>query len=827
MKKRYGRRITAIIAAVLVTLAFMPLLPTGMGAVYADDIPPAADETITVDWSGTLVIDQNRTVKISGINHDNTGTDAGAPIKITNGATVNLVFEGENILVANPSKTCAGIEVENGAAVNIYGLDGSRLEVTGGNTSAGIGGIGYGNGENPPCGIINIYSGKITATGGNRGAGIGSGNHSSVSEINIYGGDITAIGTSWAAGIGSGYGTSGGAHNPGVGFYQGGNITIKGGTVRAAVCPVDFDNLDPYDPNTLRGEGFTNSCAAGIGGGYGASSGNIVIEGNADVIAIGGCGGAGIGTGRGVTKDSQYDPDHAFCNVTIRGNAKVVAIATKDSRSGYEHKNASGAAIGLGRYWCSHDYETGTTDPLGSVVIDGNANVYAYAESGANGIGTGVEVKFLDAGFLDGVTESNAHLENLYIGPETTVVAVSDIACLKRTAFDEKFAVADIPASALNLSEEFLRTAHVGSESAFFTEDKFPTKAEVRIPGKREALTTFPITKNGTGQVGIHLPSGYASKAYYKIRDYEAANGSGVLLALSEKDNGWKFGNGEHDVTNLLYEKYKIKYNLNGGTNASANPATYNVYGPAVTLAAPTRSGYTFEGWFGNEKLTGSAVRSIPAGSVGDKTVWAKWTKNAEPAYGVILAELTAKGKTSLVMSWNKVSGAEGYDVFFIKCSKIGGDAGKAKRVKTIKGNKTTKWTKKGLKKKTAYRGYVKAWVKKDGKKTYVSTSPMVHAYTSGGNKNYTNAKSVTVEKASVSLKVKKTYKIKATVTKLKESKDFMPTSHAATLRYLSSNTKIATVNKSGKIKGKAKGTCYIYVYTVNGISKKVKVTVK
>ncbi len=671
------KRTFTIIIATIMSFAMMPLVPYDAGRAYAESfVIPSADVTYTEDneWDGTLVIDQNKTVKISGINHDNTGTDAGAPIKITNGATVNLVFEGENILVANPSKTCAGIEVENGAAVNIYGLDGSRLEVTGGNTSAGIGGIGYGNGENPPCGIINIYSGKITATGGNKGAGIGSGNHSSVSEINIYGGDITAIGTSWAAGIGSGYGTSGGAQNPGVGFYQGGNITIKGGTVRAAVCPVDFDNLDPYDPNTLRGEGFTNSCAAGIGGGYGASSGNIVIEGDADVIAIGGCGGAGIGTGRGVTKDSQYDPDHAFCNVTIRGNAKVVAIATKDSRSGYEPKNASGAAIGLGRYWCSHDYETGTTDPLGSVVIDGNANVYAYAESGANGIGTGVDVNFIDEYFLDGETKSKAHLETLYIGPETTVVAVSDIACPKRTAFDEKFAVADIPATALNISEEFLGTAHVGSESAFFTEDKFPAKVEVRIPGKTKVLTTFPITKNGTGQVGIHLPSGNAAKAYYKIRDYKAANGFGILLALSEKDNGWKFGNGEHDVTNLLYEKYKIKYNLNGGTNASANPAVYNVYGPAVTLAAPTRSGYTFKGWFDNEKLTGSAVKSIPAGSVGDKTVWAKWTKNAEPVYGVILAELTAKGKTSLVMSWNKVSGAEGYDIFFSRCSHDGKD---------------------------------------------------------------------------------------------------------------------------------------------------------
>ena len=53
-----------------------------------------------------------------------------------------------------------------------------------------------------------------------------------------------------------------------------------------------------------------------------------------------------------------------------------------------------------------------------------------------------------------------------------------------------------------------------------------------------------------------------------------------------------------------------------------------------------------------------------------------------------------------------------------------------------------------------------------------------------------------------------------------------MPTSHAAKLRYLSTDTKVATVSKSGKITAKGKGTCTIYVYAVNGARKAVKVTV-
>ena len=190
---------------------------------------------------------------------------------------------------------------------------------------------------------------------------------------------------------------------------------------------------------------------------------------------------------------------------------------------------------------------------------------------------------------------------------------------------------------------------------------------------------------------------------------------------------------------------------------------------------------------------------------------------------GTLMAKMTAKGSKNLAISWNQINGAEGYDIFFAKCGK----GNTCKLVKTIKGNRTLSWTKKKLKKQTAYKAVVKAYVMKDGKKTYVRTSPLVHAYTTGYKNNYTNAKSVTVKKSSVSLKAGKTYKIKASVKKLKKNKNLMPKSHVPKLRYLSSNTKIAKVSSSGKITAKAKGSCRIYVYAHNGVSKTVKVTVK
>ena len=183
-------------------------------------------------------------------------------------------------------------------------------------------------------------------------------------------------------------------------------------------------------------------------------------------------------------------------------------------------------------------------------------------------------------------------------------------------------------------------------------------------------------------------------------------------------------------------------------------------------------------------------------------------------------------GKTSITMAWNKINGADGYDIFFAPCNK-NDKKNTCKNVKSINGNNTFKWTNSGLKKGTAYKSYVKAYVMRDGKKTYISTSPVMHAYTGGGNKKYTNAKSVTVKKKKVSLKKGKTYKIKAKVNKLKKGKRLMPKSHAPKLRYLTSDSSVATVNAKGKITAKGSGTCTITVFAHNGVSKNIKVTVK
>jgi uncharacterized protein YjdB len=68
-----------------------------------------------------------------------------------------------------------------------------------------------------------------------------------------------------------------------------------------------------------------------------------------------------------------------------------------------------------------------------------------------------------------------------------------------------------------------------------------------------------------------------------------------------------------------------------------------------------------------------------------------------------------------------------------------------------------------------------------------------------------------------------KTVTVKSTVAKV--SKSLTLKVHRS-VRYESSNKKIATVTSKGTIKGVRKGTCYIYVYAQNGVARKIKVTV-
>ena len=182
--------------------------------------------------------------------------------------------------------------------------------------------------------------------------------------------------------------------------------------------------------------------------------------------------------------------------------------------------------------------------------------------------------------------------------------------------------------------------------------------------------------------------------------------------------------------------------------------------------------------------------------------------------FKVLKPKATAKKKT-ITLTWKKVKGADGYIIYGAQCGKD------MKKLKTIKNAKTVKYTFKKLKKGKYYKYIIAAYkTTPDGKKRIISKSKSVHCTTDGGKKG--NPSKITVKKNKLTVKKGKTVQISGRV----KSKPKMAV-HINVARFESSNTKIATVDKNGKVKGKKKGTATIYVIAQNGIYTTVKVKVK
>ena len=76
-----------------------------------------------------------------------------------------------------------------------------------------------------------------------------------------------------------------------------------------------------------------------------------------------------------------------------------------------------------------------------------------------------------------------------------------------------------------------------------------------------------------------------------------------------------------------LYAKWEkcshsINYEYNGGTISS--PSVHE-YGKITTLIVPTRTGYTFDGWYSSSEFSGDAITTLKDICVRDLTFYAKW----------------------------------------------------------------------------------------------------------------------------------------------------------------------------------------------------------
>ena len=135
----------------------------------------------------------------------------------------------------------------------------------------------------------------------------------------------------------------------------------------------------------------------------------------------------------------------------------------------------------------------------------------------------------------------------------------------------------------------------------------------------------------GGGSVSPANPTGYTvesgditlgnpTKASFTFAGWSGTDISGTSASVTIPAGST--GNRNY-TANWTADTYSIIYNLNGGTNNASNPGNYT-YGAGFLLATPTKTGYTFSGWYSDSTFQ-TPVTYVSGSQTGDVTVYANW----------------------------------------------------------------------------------------------------------------------------------------------------------------------------------------------------------
>lgn len=94
-------------------------------------------------------------------------------------------------------------------------------------------------------------------------------------------------------------------------------------------------------------------------------------------------------------------------------------------------------------------------------------------------------------------------------------------------------------------------------------------------------------------------------------------------------------------TNNSSAKKYAITYQLNGGTNGSANPHFFlSTQSGSTALQNPTRSGYHFLGWYADSACT-QRVNAVNYNTKANQTFYAKWCSDSNSTKTSVLSRAT------------------------------------------------------------------------------------------------------------------------------------------------------------------------------------------
>ena len=584
--------------ACLLCLALLAgMLP--VAALAEDNSPANGEVSLLADAASVKYLDENgqeQTCDSATVVTENV-TSWGASGSVEHWYVVNsaLTIDGRievsgnvHLILADGCTLNAsqGINVSDSNSLTIYaqstGDNMGALTANGGDYQAGIG-----SGRSQPGGTITINGGKVTATGGFRGAGIGGGYRGSNVNITINGGMVTAIGEPGAAGIGGGYRGS----NV--------NITINGGRVTAT----------------------GGSSAAGIGGGNGGSVGSITIKGGT-VIANGGAGIGGIGgNGTSYTFSTGGESGHAVIfassfnaqtdksswrGVIFQGNTGEVYGTSVTPTEDFTIPEGYTLTIDQGQTLIIPEGVTltnnGTINGSGAVQLNGGSTIQT---GDGPAITVGEDTTGATVGTDGSVTLPNGGSATIGSGENTTTITTPGGGTVKPND-DGTVTIPD--GSTVQTGDGPEMTLPDGGTVDPDTGAVTPDAGGSVVIGSGEDTTTItppsgqPVTPNDDGSFTIPGGNTVADK---NGDEYTYPPEGGTL---------GQDGTVVYTVT--------VTFDSQGGSEVASKDI--NVNNPVEEPANPTRSGYSFRGWY--TAASGGERWDFTKPVAADMTLYAQWS---------------------------------------------------------------------------------------------------------------------------------------------------------------------------------------------------------
>ena len=547
----------------IISIIFALIL--GVVGVWAQDQTLTAGTIYTVNETKTI----NGTLTVT----------AGAPVTIYIPAGITLTINGSD--AGNGYSGINGdYDSRTAHTTNASSCNSSSTECAhNGNKEKACGGAG-GTGAKPaiyvPTGATLIITGEGTliAKGGNAGNG-------------GYGGDAENAHSSW------------GNHYAGAGGAGGGG----GGGAAAAIGGAGGNGGSggyggEYGDNVVFGvvgSGVGGAGGSATSGVSGTSMGEVWIVGNVTVNATSGTGSTGTTTNDGSTNNST----HTYNNNGIIGQGE----------SGWIHYN-QGGNHGIGGFQGSAaTYAIGSGAKGGDGGNGGKGGDITWSSSPSANTPNDSQSYMAQGNVSNGngnLYKQNTTLNSPNLGTSTysTMTSISEVQ------------MPDAIKTTFTMDYSEPQYTYYGTKNNI--DITIPTKTGYTFKGYRSTTNvTFGSTSAVLGDT-YTIPSG---TLYY--------DENGKFVAVSTDSNGNFLSLFSPSTISLIAEweanTYTVTFNPKGGSvSPTSKDVTYNAtYGD---LPTPTRTGYTFNGWFTEETNGTQVTSSTTVQIIADQTLYAHWT---------------------------------------------------------------------------------------------------------------------------------------------------------------------------------------------------------